>query len=366
MLFHSALGFLYLASVLSAVQALRLSMSLAGSALIVQNKSGGHGTVGYQLCKQLLQDNPQLQLTLLQDKCDYKKPPFSSYDELTGAGVSIVEADLSAAPTSLPESIVSSSFDYVVDNWSKGAENAAVVIDIAKRGPCKQLMFVSSAGMYKPFDGVAPHVETDAVKENGPRQVELAVVESGLPYTFMRPQYIYGPKISKRYLDYFVGRAVRKLPTPLPLHGEQLVCLTHIEDVAGLLAAALGHPAATNEIFNCGTDTYVTYRGISELFHDALGNSAEDRRYMYYEPKEFEHWKGGFPFRRDTFITSPGKAKQLLGWAPKHKFAADVAAEVADYKSTGAHEKEWGIEELSNDFEVERANAEKNKNELVE
>lgn len=100
--------------------------------------------------------------------------------------------------------------------------------------------------MYK-SNNVAPLLETDPIKTNDPRSVELSIIESGLPYTFLRPQYIYGPKSNKKYLDYFIGRAYRKLHIPLPLHAEQLVCLTHEEDVASLLAAAVGNPAAINQ-----------------------------------------------------------------------------------------------------------------------
>mmetsp|Transcript_24701 Transcript_24701/g.41183 ORF Transcript_24701/g.41183 Transcript_24701/m.41183 type:complete len:374 (-) Transcript_24701:157-1278(-) len=328
---------------------------LTGRALIVQNKGGGHGTVGYNLCKELIAANPSLDVTILQDACDYSKPPFSSYDELKALGANIVETKIAE---SVPD--LSGSFDYIVDNWSKDATNAAVAIDIAKASNSKQLLFVSSAGMYKPADA-SPHVETDAVKDNGARQVEVAIMESGVPYTFMRPQYIYGPKISKRYLDFFMGRANRKLPIPLPLSGEQLVCLTHIEDVATLLSAAVGHPAATNEIFNCGTDRYVSYQGICTLIHDVLKTPEEDRKYMYYDPKDFSHWKGSgaqvFPFRRDTFITTPSKAKLALGWSPAHVFSDDVAAEVADYLGTADPAKEWATEELKYDLEVSAAGA---------
>ena len=34
--------------------------------------------------------------------------------------------------------------------------------------------------------------------------------------------------------------------------------------------------------------------------------------------------KGWFPFRNTHFNVSPGKAKVLLGWAPKHDLATDL------------------------------------------
>jgi UDP-glucose 4-epimerase len=73
-----------------------------------------------------------------------------------------------------------------------------------------------------------PILETDEVKEsNGARTVEVAVQTAGVPFTFIRPQYIYGPRTAKRYLDYFVGRAARKLPIPLPLSGQQFSRSSH-------------------------------------------------------------------------------------------------------------------------------------------
>ena len=138
--------------------------------------------------------------------------------------------------------------------------------------------------MYK-GNNVTPLLESDPVKTNDPRSVELAIIESGfryflklfsssiliirgpwhigtaagLPYTFLRPQYIYGPKSNKRYLDYFLGRALRKIHIPLPLHGEQLVALTHEEDVAALIAATLANPKAINQVDNYWADCFLTY-----------------------------------------------------------------------------------------------------------
>lgn len=67
---------------------------------------------------------------------------------------------------------------------------------------------------------------------------------------FARPQYIYGPLTNKRdYLDWFFDRAVHGLEcVPLPLHGDQLVALTHAEDVASMLASVVGNENAVNQV----------------------------------------------------------------------------------------------------------------------
>jgi hypothetical protein len=83
-----------------------------------------------------------------------------------------------------------------------------------------------------------------------------------------------------------------------------------------------------------------------------------------------------FPFRKETFITSPTKAKAVLGWTPKHKFdkgtyiymlplptigatcstyvhySSDIVDEVAAYVASPAANEAWGTEQLRADLEV--------------
>lgn len=334
-----------------------MAAALSGRALIVQNKGGGHGSIGFHLCKDLRKCHPNLEVVLLQDQCNRAKPPFSSYTDLEAMGVTVLETKLSSADgVSVPAALSGMKIDYVVDNWSKSEADASFVVNIAKQGQASQYLFISSAGMYK-GGGVMPMLETDPVKSNnGARTVEVAVEASGVPFTFLRPQYIYGPQSSKRYLDYFIGRAFRKLHIPLPMSGEQLLSLTHVEDVASLISTALGNPKAMNQVFNCGTDRYVTYKGLCQMVHAALGNAPEDCKHLYYEPKLFDKWDGTeimeFPFRRETFVVAPTKAKLQLGWQPKHRLQEDLDAEVADYTARGATAEKWGLEQLKYDLEI--------------
>ena len=60
----------------------------------------------------------------------------------------------------------------------------------------------------------------------------------GLPYTVFQPLYIYGPYSAKDYMGYFLDRLLRNRPVPIPAPGIQLVSLTHVEDVASMMAKA--------------------------------------------------------------------------------------------------------------------------------
>lgn len=321
--------------------------------LIIQNKGGGHGEIGFQLCKSLSSMHKGVDITILQDEsCNYKKLPFSKYDsDLISNGVKVfntpLTGDNSGAHASEP--IKGMKFDYIIDNWSKGEQNATFAMDIAASSGASQHLFVSSAGMYK-TEGQADGCSEDAeVKENDARKVELKVAAASIPYTFLRPQYIYGPNANKRYLDFFIGRAARKLATPVPLDGTQKVALTHINDVANLIACAVGKDAAMNQIFNCGTDNYITYNDLVKGIHKALGNADSDAKFIYYEPKDFDV-KGEFPFRRGTFITSPAKAISSIDWKSERNIANDLSEECKIYDSNGGLKADWSADkELKND-----------------
>jgi len=59
-----------------------------------------------------------------------------------------------------------------------------------------------------------------------------------------------------------------------------------------------------------------------------------------------------FPFRAETFVTTPSKAKLLLGWSPKHSLEKDIGAEIAAYEAKGGFTAKWTLEELRCDMEV--------------
>jgi nucleoside-diphosphate-sugar epimerase len=50
-------------------------------------------------------------------------------------------------------------------------------------------------------------------------------------------------------------------PVPIPAPGQQLVTLTHVEDVASMLAAVPGNQAAVKQHYNVCSDRAVTFTG---------------------------------------------------------------------------------------------------------
>ena len=64
----------------------------------------------------------------------------------------------------------------------------------------------------------------------------------GLPFTVFQPLYIYGPHTSKDCEQWFMERVLRGRPVPIPAPGIQLTTLTHVADVASMLAKARAWP----------------------------------------------------------------------------------------------------------------------------
>ena len=333
---------------------------------------------------------------VLQDECDFDKPPFSKYqnDLVASLGVEVIIKKLSG-PDSRQDPIFleNQEFDFIVDNWSKNVQNATFTLGLANSCNVQQYVFISSGGVYEDSEMV-PLKECSPVTENNARRVEKVIEESNISYTFIRPQviltkyqmqpleaiffqiinwsillissfililsyctqYIYGPNSNKRHLDFFIGRAARKLPIPIPYHGDQLVSLTHVEDVCSLITCTIGNKKAENQAFNCATNRFITYRGLADSLHKALNNDENDVKYLYYNPGDFTHWESGgtmqFPFRKNTFIVSSNKAIIQLGWKARHDFVQDILGQVELYKSLNDAKKEWTMDELRYDLEI--------------
>jgi nucleoside-diphosphate-sugar epimerase len=340
----SAAGFTVIGNNAATRSSTSLSMS---AALIVQNKGGGHGELGFQLAKTLAGNDKITSITILQDDaCKDTTEPFKSYaSDLPD--VKVVKASLgddSMTSDAIKELLGGSSFEYVWDNASKGVTGAGkAVIDCAKEWDVKLLTYISSAGCYLP-DGTFPMPETTPVKDSaGQVQYENYATEQGLPFCSFRPQYIYGPKSNKwDYIDWYFDRIVRDLPLPIPGDGTQKVSLTNSEDVASIFASVLNDEAAATEqrIFNCGTDNLVSYSEVAELCAEVAGKKANIH---YYDADKFG--KAKFPFRLTDFYVAPDMVKSKLGWSgAKTTLKEDLVWYFESYKARGGDTKSIDFE----------------------
>ncbi|KAG7672381.1 hypothetical protein Ndes2526B_g09108 [Nannochloris sp. 'desiccata'] len=317
----------------SCVQARRAAVSVrADSALIVNTKGGGHSFLGLYLAKKLLADGHSV--TILNDGSQEKleaKAPFSQYSTLPGAKI------VWASPTD-PSAYPTEKFDIVYDNNGKDMDACKPLIDHFK-GKVSHYVFVGSAGAYAANSTEPMHVEGDARKAKaGHVQVENYLVEQNMPFTVFQPLYIYGAYTAKDCEQWFMDRILRDRPVPIPAPGIQLTTLSHVEDLAEMMATVPGNKAAIGQHFNLCSDRCISFEGIVNTIAKAAGKEAKIVR---YDPSSVELAKGqGFPFRAVHFFASSEKAKKVLGWKPKHDFVSDVGERLEEYKASGRLQKD--------------------------
>ncbi|MEW5302673.1 MAG: hypothetical protein WDW36_005434 [Sanguina aurantia] len=289
----------------------------AANVLIANTKGGGHAFIGLYLAKQLIAKGHTV--TILNDGNEAKlsqKAPFSKYSSVDGLKVVYGNP---ADPSSYPAS-EAGAYDVVYDNNGKDMASCQPMIDHFK-GKVAHYIFVGSAGAYK-ADGVEPQaVEGDARKSSaGHVEVEAYLKAQSLPFTVLQPLYIYGQDTAKDCEQWWIDRVIRDRPVPIPGSGVQLTTLSHVEDVAAMLAAVPGNAKAIGQQYNVCSDRCITFSGIAKAVGKALG---KEPKILLYDPEA-------------TGTGKPGKADGFpSGEDLRHDFLSDIGALVADYNAQG-------------------------------
>ncbi len=253
-------------------------------------------------------------------------------------GVAQIKGDRTQA-TQLKEKLAGESFDVIFDNNGRELSDTQPLVEIFK-GKIQHFVYVSSAGVYLKSDQM-PHKEGDAVDPNsrhkGKHHTEAYLAESGIPWTSIRPTYIYG---SQNYNDleaWFFDRIVRNRPIPIPGNGLHITQFGHIQDLATAMVAVLGNKNAVNKIYNVSGDRYVTFNGIACACASAAGKSPEAIKLVHYDPSQFDFGKRkAFPIRQQHFFADVHQARTDLSWQPQYDLVSGLKDSFQnDYLASG-------------------------------
>lgn len=258
-------------------------------------------------------------------------------------GVKQIHGDRTDA-SQLKEKLSQEQFDAVFDNNGRELSDTQPLAEIVK-DRVQHFVYMSSAGVYLKSDQL-PHIEGDLVdpksRHKGKHETEAYLTQLGLPWTSIRPTYIYG---SQNYNDleaWFFDRIVRDRPIPIPGNGLHITQFGHCQDLARAMAAVLGNEAAVGQIYNVSSDRYVTFDGIARACAEATGKSADAVQLVHYDPKQFDFGKRkAFPLRVQHFFASVNKAKTQLNWQPEYDILSGLKDSFQnDYQASGRHEAE--------------------------
>ncbi len=236
------------------------------------------------------------------------------------------------------------SFDAIFDNNGRELSDTQPLVEIFN-GKVKHFVYVSSAGVYAKSSQM-PHVEGDEVDPNsrhkGKHHTEAYLAESGIPWTSIRPVYIYGPQNYNDLEAWFFDRIVRDRPIPIPGNGMFITQFGHVQDLALAMAGVLGNETAINKIYNISGDRYVTFNGLAYACAEAAGKSPEDIKLVHYDPSKFDFGKRkAFPMRQQHFFADIDRAKTDLDWQPKYDLVSGLEDSFQnDYLASGRDHSE--------------------------
>lgn len=212
------------------------------------------------------------------------------------------------------------SFDAIFDNNGRELRDTQPLVELFQ-GRVQHFVYVSSAGVYLQSDQM-PHREADPIDPNsrhrGKFETEAYLAESGIPWTSVRPIYIYGPQNYNDLEAWFFDRLVHDRPIPIPGQGQHFTQFGHVQDLSLAMAAILGNSQAIGQIYNISGDRYVTFDGLARACAQAIGKDPQQIKLVHYDPKQFDFGKRkAFPLRVQHFFADITKAQQQLTWQPQ-------------------------------------------------
>src|SRR5256714_9927828 len=188
----------------------------------------------------------------------------------------------------------------------------------------ERLVHVSSSMVFEratEFPTTEAHIQATGIPQSaygfsklaGEAYCRALHAEHGLPYTICRPFNAYGPgemPEDEPGLAHAVPDLIKKVldgQRPLQIFGSgrQTRTLTHVDDIAEGIVAAMSHPAGENEDFNISAREELTVEAIARLVWEACGEPPESfllERLPSFEVDVQRRWP------------SVEKARELLGF----------------------------------------------------
>jgi nucleoside-diphosphate-sugar epimerase len=223
---------------------------------------------------------------------------------------------LTEANNALTGAIVSAALEQEVERFTY--VSSSMVFERAKVFPTPE--------DYLP-DCPAPRSAYGFSKLSGEVYCRAANEEHGLPHTICRPFNAYGPGelpgdepgIAHLVPDLISKTLSGERPLPIFGSGAQTRTLTHVDDIADGIVAAMSSAKALNDDFNISARQELTVVEIAKAVWSACGE----------DPEAFavEHLES-FPVDVQRRWPSVEKARQLLGWEARVPLTDGLAGTV--------------------------------------
>lgn len=299
-----------------ALSGLRMSSAAPKKVLLV----GGTRFSGLYLWKEL-QDRGHDVTLFNRGKTALRKTPRETEEEFEArkAKTNFIAGDRKDTED-MKKKLGAGGYDVVYDLGGREAEDTQPLVDMFGK-TVEHFIYMSSAGVYKKST-IFPHLEESETdpksRHKGKLNTEQMLKESGVPFTSIRPTYIYGPYNYNPIEEFFFERLDAGRAICVPGHGDHFTGLGHVEDLAVAMAQVIGRDVAKGQIYNVQDEGAITFTGLVKECALAMGKKEDDVKIQFFDPKAHDLGKSkAFPMREQHFFTGVSKAMNDLDWAPK-------------------------------------------------
>lgn len=223
---------------------------------------GATGTLGGLITRGLLAKGHKVRILVR---------PQSQFQPLKSAGAEVVYGDLKD-PASLAGAMQGAERVVTTANSAlRGMPDTVATVDLAgnralidaaKAARVKQFVFISGLG--RDEKSPSPFMQAKAATEKHLQQ-------SGVPYTVFVPNF---------FMEVWVGMVVGGAaaagkPVTIIGSGTRQHSMISVGDVAAFAVAALGNPAALNQVFFLGGPAPITWHDVLASYEKAIGKKLE-------------------------------------------------------------------------------------------
>jgi UDP-glucose 4-epimerase len=210
-------------------------------------------------------------------------------------------------------------------NYTNNLIGSVNLINAAVNHDVKCFVFTSSIAVYGPSIEL-PMTERTVPHPEDPYGIAKLAVEQdlkacremfGLNSIVFRPHNVYGERqnIGDRYrnvVGIFMNQVLQQQPMSVFGDGTQTRAFSYVGDVAPIIAESVEVPAAYNELFNIGADTFYSVRDLGAAVARAMGTTPR-----------FDH----LPARKEVqdAYASHDKVKRVFGDRPLHSLEDGLA-----------------------------------------
>ncbi len=310
--------------------------------------TGGAGFIGSSFLRQALAAQPDVRLINLdaltyagrRDHCrELESDPRYRFVQGDICDRAVVEAVLASGGC---QAIVHFAAETHVDRSIADADaflrtnvqGTQTLLDAARRHRVERFLLVSTDEVYGSLGAAGRFTEDSPLAPNSPYAASKAAAEllvraaahtHGLPAIITRGSNTYGPRqFPEKLIPLAIARALAGEPIPLYGRGDNVRNWMHVDDHSRGILAALrqGEPG---KIYNLGGDDEVDNRSLLERLLRLMDRPASLITPVPDRP--------GHDFR---YALDCARAHTELGWRPRIRLEAGLAATVAWYAAHGA------------------------------